>query len=134
MKELLNVLLYLWQLPQNIVGAILTLFYKAEKTLEYKGKTIRVCPKFPGGISLGHYIFVYKYPYDTPSWNYTKHEYGHAIQSLLLGPFYVFVIGIPSGIWALIYKYDPDDPLKYYRFYTEKWADKLGGVKREQKV
>lgn len=131
MKELLNVLLYLWQLPQNIVGAILTLFYKTEKTLEYREKTIRVNSDFPGGISLGDYIFVYKYPYDTPSWRFTKHEYGHSLQSLILGPFYLLVIGLPSLIWAWVYKYDSNDPLKYYKFYTEKWADKLGGVVRE---
>ena len=53
-------LLYLWQLPQNLVGLILTLFYKFDSTVVHKDKIIRICHDFPGGISLGEYIFVVK--------------------------------------------------------------------------
>ena len=28
------------------------------------------------------------------------HEYGHTIQSLILGPLYLFVVGIPSFVWC----------------------------------
>ena len=60
-----------------------------------------------------------------------RHEHGHQIQSKILGPLYLLVIGIPSLIWAWLYgpviKYTRNG---YYRFYTEKWADKLGEVKR----
>ena len=56
------------------------------------------------------------------------HEHGHARQSLYLGPFYLFVIGIPSLLWACLYRKHKRG--SYYAFYTEKWADKLGGVVR----
>lgn len=123
-------LFYIWQLPQNIVGLICTLFYKADSIIPYKNKNIRVCSKFPGGISLGDYVFVKRYPINKSSRNTVKHEWGHTRQSLYLGPLYLFIIGIPSIIWAAFYKSNPEDPNGYYRFYTEKWADKLGDVDR----
>jgi hypothetical protein len=62
-----------------------------------------------------------------------NHEYGHCRQSRVLGPFYLLIIGIPSFIhalartlcWKLFHK-----KWNYYKFYTEAWADKLGGVQR----
>lgn len=30
----------------------------------------------------------------------------------------------------MCYKYDANNPNGYYKFYTERWADKLGGVNR----
>ena len=121
-----NFLFYLWQLPQNILGLILTLFYKVDRIVEYKDKRIRVCKSFPGGISLGDYVFVY-YEGD----DIIKHEYGHTVQSKLLGPLYLLVIGIPSGIWAMLYGWIiPYTRNGYYKFYTERWADKLGDITR----
>jgi len=40
-----------------------------------------------------------------------KHEFGHRLQSLVLGPLYLFIIGIPSAI------------SRSSSFYTERWAD-----------
>ncbi len=130
MRLILNVLLYLWQLPQNILGLIIRLFYKQHKSLLYKDKVIRVCENFPSGISLGNTVIVKKFPYNTPTWNTVKHEWGHTRQSLYLGPLYLIVIGIPSGLRALTYKYNPEKPNAYYTFFTESWADKIGNVKR----
>lgn len=127
MKLLLQILLYLWQLPQNVLGIIIGLFFKTDNTLLYKDKTVRVCSKFPGGISLGNILIVKKFPFNKQTWNTVKHEWGHSVQSKYLGPFYLIVIGIPSAIWALIHK---ESLGSYYSFYTEKWADKLGNVKR----
>ena len=127
MKTLLQILLYLWQLPQNLVGIIIKLFYKTDNTLLYKDKTIRVCSKFPGGISLGNTLIVKKFPYNKQTWNTVKHEWGHTRQSLYLGPLYLIVIGIPSLVWAGIYDKTKDS---YFSFYTERWADKLSNVKR----
>lgn len=127
MKTLLTVLLYIWQLPQNLLGLILRLFYKTDTKVHYREKTIRVCKAFPGGISLGDTVFVNKYPVGK-AWSDTKHEWGHTRQSLFLGPLYLIVIGLPSIIWAAL----PQQKwgISYYAFYTEKWADKLGNVKR----
>lgn len=29
-----------------------------------------------------------------------KHEYGHQLQSYILGPLYLLIIGLPSGLWC----------------------------------
>ena len=59
------------------------------------------------------------------------HEYGHTLQSKMLGPLYLIVIGLPSLIWAWLYgPVIPWSKNGYYVFYTEKWAEKLGEVKR----
>lgn len=124
MKRILS---YLWELPQNLIGLGLSFIYKYDELIPYGDKQIRYCKKFPGGISLGNYVFV-----GTKKKDIIKHEYGHTIQSKLLGPLYLFIIGIPSIVWASIYgtKLVPETKNGYYKFYTEKWADKLGQVER----
>lgn len=57
------------------------------------------------------------------------HEYGHTIQSLLLGPLYLVVVGIPSALWCFLpycKKKRKVERISYYSFYTEKWADCWG--------
>ena len=121
-----NILLYIWQLPQNLLGLLLLLFYKVDKIVDYKDKKIRVCKNFSGGISLGNYIIVCR-----EDQKMIMHEYGHTLQSKMLGPLYLIVIGLPSLVWAALYgPIIPWSKNGYYKFYTEKWADKLGEVKR----
>lgn len=127
MKSLINILLYLWQLLQNIIGLLVRLFCKGERKRKIAGITVYYLNSFPGGISLGKTIMVgslYEF--------IARHEHGHQIQSRYLGPLYLFIIGIPSICWACIYgtKLFPSTHNGYYKFYTEKWADKLGKVKR----
>ena len=53
MKE---IFLYLWQLPQNLLGLILLAIYRPEKMLkQYNGVYVYFSSKFPSGISLGKY-------------------------------------------------------------------------------
>lgn len=126
MKTLLKILLGIWELPQNIVGICLLPFYKCAEKIKHEDRVVRYCPSFPGGISLGSFVYVGSKRDET-----VKHEYGHTIQSKYLGPFYLFVIGLPSIIWAALYGPVIKPSINgYYKFYTEKWADKLGGVVR----
>lgn len=115
----MNYLFYLWQLPQNLLGLALKLFYKKDinPIISIPDTDITVSKNFRGGISLGKYIFVSKYSNNIRS---LKHEYGHVIQSKFLGWFYLLIIGLPSLIHAWLY-----NGSDYYSFYTEKWADKL---------
>ena len=120
------VLLYVWQLPQNLVGLFVRLIYTGEVRHTVAGIQFWYCKSFSGGISLGNMVMIgSKYELTV------KHEYGHQIQSKILGPLYLLVIGIPSIVWAGLYgsviKYTCNG---YYKFYTESWADKLGKVKR----
>lgn len=121
-----NALLYLWQLPQNLLGLILLLFYEGADG-NFNGVFVRKSKKMLGGISLGRYVIVSRWAGE----NTLKHEYGHTIQSKYLGWLYLIVIGLPSLVWAWMYgTVIPKTKNGYYRFCTEKWAEKLGGVKR----
>lgn len=131
-----DMLLYLWQLPQNLLGLVLCFIYKMESGLWYKDRFVRFNKRFPSGISLGNYIILQTYPFSKPGWNDVKHEYGHTIQSRYLGPFYLIVIGLPSllgNIWDRLFhngwKWQDRDRW-YYSQPWEKWADKLGKVNR----
>lgn len=127
MNSIKNILLYIWQLPQHIVGLLILLFIKGEAKHKFNGITYYFYDPFPGGISLGNYMILGSQFSQT-----IKHEYGHTLQSRMLGPLYLFVIGIPSIIWAGLYgSVIKETHNGYYKFYTEKWADKLGKVTRK---
>ena len=124
MKQLL---LWLWCLPQNLVGLIVKHVTKAEK----RGNHYRFSIKF-GSVSLGEYIFLC--PDHWRDITTLKHEHGHRVQSRILGWLYLPLIAIPSMLWALYYSkhYDElkEEGISYYSFYTEKWADKIAGINR----
>ena len=125
MNRLGEILLWVWQFPQNIIGLIFRLCF-GWHSVPYNGVDVIFDNRFPGSLSLGRTVIV-KYPYwvKPDTW---KHEFGHCRQSQILGPFYLIVIGIPSLLWACWYRKHKRG--SYYAFYTEKWADSLGGVKR----
>lgn len=122
-----------WELPQNALGFIVKQVCEAEPIIMYKDAIVHSW-KLSGGMSLGKYIFVpftKINPTSHTKKKYIKHEYGHTIQSKYLGWLYLLIIGFPSLIWAKCFvKYREKTGKSYYSFYTEKWADKLGGVER----
>lgn len=128
MKTLLNIILWVWQLPQNLLGLLLALLYhyRAVARVKDRGVIYWVVPGFRGGISLGKYIIV-STKFFTENSELWLHEYGHCRQSVILGPLYLLAIGLPSLIHAALYRPEKGN---YYDFYTEKWADRLGGVNR----
>lgn len=115
-------LLYLWQLPQNVIGWVLSLF--AEHKINIGDVQVYTAKWMQGGISLGQYVLVKTFDATT-----VRHEYGHSIQSKKLGWFYLLVIGLPSIVHAVVWRCSKKR-WNYYAFYTEKWADKLGKVER----
>ena len=133
MNKTKEILLYIWQLPQNLLGLIMLLFMKPYISKEkYKGITYVVSKKMSGGISLGNYVILSNSYRDKNRyqkvWN---HEYGHTRDSKMFGPLYLIAIGLPSLIWAWMYGTIVKPTTNgYYKFYTEKRADRLGGVKR----
>lgn len=136
MKKIKQILLFIWQLPQNILGLILFWWYKRISTKTkidtYKGVNYLFADKMKGSISLGNYIIMGYYHTYYINWEQNEsinHEWGHTRQSRMLGPFYLPLIGYQSITHACFH-----DSLchgkDYHHFWTEKWADKLGGVKR----
>lgn len=130
LKLILSVILYLWQLPQNLLGALLVIVYEPELSFTWNGVRLNYSPWMKSGVSLGRYVILKGSAYSAGVKPGTDeaHERGHSLQSMILGPLYLLVIGLPSLIHAARWK---DGPGKdYYAFYTEKWADRLGGVTR----
>lgn len=141
MKDFFNAalyaLLYLWQLPQNLVGLFLLMWYESNALFlmrDYKDVHVCYASEMRGGIALGRYIILpYRYSYIwTPEVQKTHdHEWGHTRQSLYLGWLYLIVIGLPSLTWAWLHSsFKYFRAMDYYSFYTEKWADRLGNVER----
>lgn len=65
--------------------------------------------------------------------NMLPHEWGHSIQNIILGPLDLIVIELVSAIRFWVRKIMKiDDYNGYQRFYTEAWANILGGVDQEQ--
>ena len=127
MSTFKNIILYLWQLPQNLIGLLLVQILRPEEAYDMDGCRLYYATRMRGGISLGRYVIVRSWMKDYTG-NTERHELGHAKQSRMLGWFYLFVIGIPSLLWAAWW--NEGRKRDYYSFYTERWADHLGGVNR----
>ena len=121
-----------WGIIQNIVGfliyiAVLTK-YPNRPRLRYNGAFITIWDGYYSA-SIGMFIFVGNRVRLKSFSRVVSHEYGHCIQSCILGPFYFLVIGLPSMIWARTprFKRKRDSGLyRYTDFYCEKWANRLG--------
>ncbi len=120
---------FLWQLPQNLLGAcIAVVLARAPGRIRRHGHvTIRYCFRRWGGISLGRFVFVHVDSDD----HLVRHELGHCRQSECLGPLYLIVVGLPSIIWAMLFTFISrrGSAPEYSWFYTERWADSLGGLR-----
>jgi hypothetical protein len=139
MKEIINFLRLLWELPQNLLGFILFQVYSLDcmcMEVTYGDVRILYSERMKGGISLGRFIILpWRYRGDYSKGSYIEmshmHEWGHTRQSLYLGWLYLVVIGLPSLLWAWAHSaFRRLRTVDYYSFWTERWADRLGGVRR----
>lgn len=124
-----EVLLYLWQLPQNLLGLLMVAVLRPEDSYDVGGVRLCYASRMRGGISLGRYVVIRDVLRDYTG-NVERHELGHAKQSRMLGWLYLPVIGLPSLLWAVWW--NEGRGRSYFSFYTERWADKLGGVSRDE--
>ena len=97
-----------WGIIMNIIGVFATLF----SLIFLKGKIHKNGYGFItevggnwGGVSLGAFALCGSYNqvegpcYDFEWYEHTrKHEFGHSLQNCILGPFFPFVVAIPSAI------------------------------------
>lgn len=133
---------WIYQLPQNVIGFLLSLG-SIKKTYPLEDEEVTVYYNnrvFGCGVSLGDYIILDKKYLDLVSKPErvvtVMHEHGHQLQSRRLGWLYLIVIGIPSAFGNMIDRlfhknWCYSDRVKwYYSQSWEAWADRLGKVNR----
>jgi hypothetical protein len=127
MKYIRNLILFIWQLPQHLlailyIGYLVMMCKDLGVDSRYKQAIVIPCV-MRGAVTLGCYVFV---GLNSEYRKTVKHELGHTIQSKILGPLYLIVIGIPSITYCGLRRIFPSLRKKnYYNFYTEKWANNL---------
>lgn len=118
-------ILFIWQILQNLIGIGFWIYFKLRGDLEtiVKNKYSKVYRSkyMSGGISLGSFAFVS----DNLAKKETavRHEQGHMWDSKVMGPLYIFIVGIPSLLNAV-----NGFTKCYYDFYCEAWANKHAGL------
>ena len=132
MKILRYFLFALWQcswgLLQSFAGLIFFVISLKYEHSFYHG-CILTKRSGIGGVSLGLFIFVSDKENPEQSSRTAVHEYGHAVQSLLLGPLYLPVIGLVSSMWCALPVFEKlrqKKHISYNACYTEAWANHLG--------
>jgi len=129
-----------WGLPQTFLGFLVFLLC-AGCPHERFCNAVLTRWKAKSSLSLGLFLFVT----DNPLYHYggrrTKeaeeemfrkiavHEYGHTIQSLIWGPFYLLTVGLPSIVWAWFTPFvrrRARERISYYAVYPENQANRLG--------
>lgn len=122
-----------WGFVQNIVGLAVFLANLKGRHYLYHGAVVTVWRYSKANAALGMFIFVNE-PLSERSrlaaYESTRiHEYGHTVQSVILGPLYLIVIGLPSMLWCMLpvcRGYRKRNGVSYYVFYPERWANYLG--------
>lgn len=147
-KSLYTTAQWTWGLPQTLAGAGLYLRHRKDPHFDYNGAKVIAWDR-DSGVSLGKFIFV---PAEKRRQSGSgdrknvkvnsfllEHEYGHTIQSLLLGPAYLFLVGIPSFAWNRLPYFDrkrKKTGKSYYSAVFERTASEFGSraAKRSSKV
>ncbi len=125
MKKLLfSVWQWVWGLPQNLMGLLFWLFSPGERLPDFHGAVVKRW-RLTGSASMGMFLFLGP----SASRRILVHEFGHSVQSLLLGPLYLPFIFLPSFLWASLpvaRRYRQRRNRSYYWLYCEAWANRLG--------
>ena len=141
MKIIFVIVQLTWGIFQTLLGLILFLANINKPHFWYNGAIVTDWEK-PGGISLGLFAFAGLNPDKmrmkrkprielTPELcrKILVHEYGHCVQSLVLGPLYLPIVGILSLAWAglpPLRKWRKKNKISYAWFFIERWANVWG--------
>lgn len=136
MKTVRKILFYFWHFTyailQNIMGLVMLAVYKAkgsESEWYHNALITYIDRKNFGGVSLGMFIFINKNVQGDRRHDMRIHEYGHTIQSLILGPLFLVIIALPSAIWCnlpVFVKLRKEKNVSYYWLYCEGWSNLCG--------
>lgn len=80
-------------------------------------------------LSLGLFVFVTEGRKEPRRQRILVHEYGHCIQSLILGPLYLPLVALPSMLWCQLKAFERlrvRKNMSYYDMLIEKSASDLG--------
>ena len=127
-----TILQWTWGILQNILGGLLFLFLLIKnpkaKHDYYHGAVVTPWKQGKGSMGLGMFIF-FGHQGAPDAKEVIVHEWGHTVQSVILGPLFLFVIGLPSLIWAYTPKFEKmrkEKNIPYTAAYCEKWASGMG--------
>ena len=112
-----------WGLPQTLLGFVIFLICRKCPHERYHGAIVTRWGQ-RGSLGVGMFLFLGE---DDPQ--VLVHEYGHAVQSLILGPLFLPVMGIPSFLWCNLppcRRLRKEKGVSYYAFYPEKNANFFG--------
>lgn len=127
-KFLFYLLSFIWGLPMTLCGLIVAAILLLAG---HKPKKWKYCYYFEighnwGGLEFGAFFLVNK----NSSTHIKNHEHGHAIQNCWFGPFFPFIVFIPSAIrywWReLLTKRGKTDLPDYDSIWFEGQATRLG--------
>lgn len=111
-----------WGLPQTLAGFLVFLKNRKEPHELHRYAIHTTWTERLSGVSLGLFIFTG----EDCTRDTKDHEFGHCLQSLILGPLYLPVIGIPSLLWNRTWRRNlkrNGRARNYFTFYTERWAE-----------
>lgn len=129
MKQILYIVVQCtWGILQTLVGFCIFLVCIKRTHYIYNGSVATVWGRRTSA-SLGLFIFITADAGEDFIEKTKVHEYGHTIQSLILGPLYLPAAALPSMIWCMLpalVRYRAKRSISYYAFYSERWANYLG--------
>ena len=117
---------WIWGLPQNLLGLIIYLLHRSKPHSTCHGCVVTHWGG-TGSMGLGMFLFLG----DAKDPQVLIHEFGHSIQSAILGPLFLPVMGIPSYLWCnlpVCRRMRKSKGLSYYAFYSESSANFLGSL------
>ena len=127
MKTLLfRIWQWTWGFPQSLLGFIIYLMNLHKPHETYHGCIVTHWNQ-RGSLGVGMFLFLGK----GSDRRVLVHEFGHAVQSAILGPLFLPIMGIPSMLWCNIpffRKLRREKGVSYYRFYPESTANRLGSM------
>lgn len=123
---------WVWELPQMLIGTVIyvVLLPFTKPLFKYNGTRVRQFKKLNvGSLSIGRYIFIsygYRFSKNETFYKILEHEYGHIIQSRLVGPWFLIAIGLPSILRAMWFQVFNGRQSDYMRAVFEHTATELG--------
>ena len=120
---------FTWGVIQNVLGLIIFLMHAGCEKRWFHGSILTYHKGKWGGLSLGVFIFVAAGASDDWKARTAVHEFGHSVQSLIFGPLYLLVIGVPSFLWAnlaVFRRRRAHNSALYHDFWPERNANYFG--------